>query len=89
MPEQVGPRTSSTVQASHVFFHQIPSRHQKWQTIAIHLVGGHLELIHRASGSPAVLAAATVEAALDLKEEAQTCVFFRSGTTGLGLGCPL
>jgi hypothetical protein len=89
IPEQVGPRMSNTVQARHVLLHRISSRHQRWPTIAIYIVGGHLAFVNRASGSPQVPVAAPVEAAVNLKGVAQTCDFCRSCPFDLGLGCAL
>jgi hypothetical protein len=75
IPEQIGPCASSTIQARHVILPHISSRPNRWTTLTLHLVGGHFALIHRASRSPPVSAAAFVEAVLNLEVAAQTCTF--------------
>jgi hypothetical protein len=73
----------------HVSFPVIPSRYQRWETTAIHLVGIKFTSRHRAFGSPPVSSASPVEAAHDMEGAAQTCAVLRRGATGLGLGCSI
>jgi hypothetical protein len=82
-------RVSNNIQVKHALLHRISPRHQRWPTISIHLVGGLLAVVHRASGCPPVPTAAPVKEVLDLEGAAETCTFLRRGPPSLGFGRPL
>jgi hypothetical protein len=71
----------------YVSFPVIPSRYQRWETTAIHLMGRHFTSLRRAFGSPPGFSASPVEAGHDMEGAAQTCAVLRRGATGMGLGC--